>query len=1659
MPTTCTPQSIYGPYYQTRFCGASIMNFTVTAGWNEQTSELTVNLVEDCSIVNKRIQYGVDLEASIVTDADEFSEPPVGCPVYFRVGDIINADGEYERNYIKDSEGNIVVDENGKPKEGGFEFSGLIQSWNRKNDTNGNPAYTVKITDPRVILENSHIVISELSESVFVSPPDLNRGLLATPNIINAYAWLEALGRNCAMETIGGEQVIGSLTGGFGISGVNERGMRWNTLKGALAVLLCSSQAPVFSALGVSSDPYSPEGRLLYRGGGTKVSETTQKPLLPGCGVLGPTPLDDSGRYARYMVDLTEIPFAPEHYRITGPLISFTELITQVCKAAGCDYYVELLPVKGLTGINLVIKVRVVKRSLQPALGEISRYVDAQDFVVSKTFGHELAGQSNSSFIFGAPRQDYIQQTRGSVAADLNIIPHPGWDTLGIPQIVTYDNLYGAADQWWWYLDFRKINHSTLNTVFPANFGWVSETELRCILGTYDVWIDYEVLKIDESSETPLAVWLESLLITRISGPIFGSAVKKALSVATGGGGTKSDPLDNEARDAINMFEWLRTFAQEYYGKKFLVKVPNVCRAYNYEQPNVGGYQGAPYYSDDPASDGGWPQTSNVLGLTKPSAQLDLFAADDGKILPILKFYDTSVKLVTADLEEGSFTTAGNTIWAKCDVEEKWLVGNPYALWSLETAWAQLTVPGMVTAKTGNTADERDRALLSKIDPSLGKLGPASSGEVGGESKNELAKKQVGFISDPGSLPIQGGVPVKSNTRCYGPWGNIAIASTNNDLFNPQEPVAGNLHAENDDSLSPWGYGSATLMDEAGKSQVKLTTTEMQVVERGQVTVPGYPNKRIGSALNTSDTSSYDMFLTPDNYREFVFFKVDLVGAAGLASNAASISTVNVSISTQGVQTEYALTTFTPVYGRFTDANASRLKRIGQNYLAAGRARRAMAARRSFLSQSAKRAARRSEALFGGRNPHSSVLWFAGKMHVEDAAGAVAKITRSEVVANDGDAQSYYGASFDVTAMMSFDGLLRPISKYGGNAYQGGRLPGYTVGGSNCAKSRSTAPPPPHKSYSAKAITTWYLDPMANTAGSLQPIGPANYSAGVEIGHDVDEVARGTLESIGDLSTGNSGSIDMRHGEVRHTKDYRFLALKGPLVLQGWGYDMHGHPIPNNGADTDAIGVSTSYESCDDAFKEGFLQDPSGWPVAPVDLKYDRERGVWAADPGYRMYEVSSSTDIDPGSTVDCTVNNDGDVADDAKSSDVVEVYNNTCVPIPKNCNFLAYYDTVSCKYWPIAPSLMQVKDYSYCEWNSSYDSCNTTKCIGLGWGLEIEDYKQSETKIRSPFYVTTVDYLPPSIPPGSEGSSDGNGNPLSMSLSDSNPPSYPSQTSSSTANEDTLTNQIEVGRGLSVTREDCKVTLEGGIGIGCDDTVVEGCDGLTLNPIPFDREFIVFGANLNVKEMHIRTDQNPDNPFNHAHGKKGVIVSAVTGGGEGSISCDVTTDCSSSVGCPSSSMSTIEWGIGLEVQSPTTTTAAVHKKLSIEDGAGGTAQRFVNDITLGCGLKVVGGGGCGGSNDDTDATISITNDADYNAATDEVKVVCDITCGAQGLEVIKKIIVFSACGLYMGTKRIGGALNDNGDGSTSIKDVGCQKAVSSDESLSDRMNFNSTKP
>ena len=45
---SCTPQSVFGGYTQTLFLGMSVIDFSATAGWNEQASTTVKLVVDEC---------------------------------------------------------------------------------------------------------------------------------------------------------------------------------------------------------------------------------------------------------------------------------------------------------------------------------------------------------------------------------------------------------------------------------------------------------------------------------------------------------------------------------------------------------------------------------------------------------------------------------------------------------------------------------------------------------------------------------------------------------------------------------------------------------------------------------------------------------------------------------------------------------------------------------------------------------------------------------------------------------------------------------------------------------------------------------------------------------------------------------------------------------------------------------------------------------------------------------------------------------------------------------------------------------------------------------------------------------------------------------------------------------------------------------------------------------------------------------------------------------------------------------------------------------------------------------------------------------------------------------------------------------------------------
>lgn len=137
---------------------------------------------------------------------------------------------------------------------------------------------------------------------------------------------------------------------------------------------------------------------------------------------------------------------------------------------------------------------------------------------------------------------------------------------------------------------------------------------------------------------------------------------------------------------------------------------------------------------------------------------------------------------------------------------------------------------------------------------------------------------------------------------------------------------------------------------------------------------------------------------------------------------------------------------------------------------------------------------------------------------------------------------------------------------------------------------------------------------------------------------------------------------DLDYGSVGGNKillNQRFFALRGPMMLHGWGYDTDGYPVPNladqplefddkgrpkkflltssgtNDYENDGKFLPAPGESLGDIIGSGYVKEDGKWtrkptryfhlnwgersdlwPIGPVDLRWDRERKVWTGGGG-----------------------------------------------------------------------------------------------------------------------------------------------------------------------------------------------------------------------------------------------------------------------------------------------------------------------------------------------------------------------------------------------------------------------------------------------------------
>lgn len=1214
----CTPQNVYGPFEHTLFLGCSVISFTATAGYNNQVSELTVRLARDpCNpLSGSKKYYNHFLAQGSWTGPDPGffgSSLAIGGALYFRVNE--------------------------------FEFCGLLQSWTETNSPAGYPVYEVVIVDPRQILENAQIIIGGYAGGVGV-----------IPNVINVYGFMESFGVQNPQTTINGA-TFGTPAGGFGGSNTNANGMPWNSILGGLQVLL-GSVVP-FGGI------FNPYGRLMFRGPATSFING-----IDACGILH----NDSDSSASYFVDLSELPVDYTGLiRIAGTSVGLLDLISQMCSEAGCDYYIELLPVPtGTGGFYKVIKVRVISRVAVPIDGAIAGFIGSAVGVESNSKGYELRNETVSAVVVGGMQQTIYQAFQSTSPPNTPQDPYtPPDENRWVILPYWGQNPDGSVIETTYVDDLWVLNPSTASLNFqlvsPLNENYIkiNEVELRMALAGMDSWLSY---LYSFQTETWNALNNANPSNDKTEGIFKGEAlVVIAQNVARAAGRDFVGPNVKGYReidaalekDLQTIFQFVLTFAKDYYGRKFAIRLPYTAVTTDSETGNQ--------YTSEVPSDGGWTDEGEVLGLPNPSVGIDFFSLEDNRLgcfvaTPAWCGPNQDRRVDVSNMNVDDYGLYNDYVYIRASVDPKiyWVGNSPRVVVSLPQAVLCTQEQGSVQKASAGVA-----AAFGVVGDAAKDVAIDAMKGVGGALLNWGMENVPVFI-------YAAAIPLKSNVATYA---SDSWAVTGG---------YGAVKFIQDEELNPWNYGGTLNMIAAGYAKVAQELTLMQVAEMGTVSVAGYPTLPLGAEIGAYTGlagkglfSNRSASVGSSSVGGYSVLHTDVISGGWTGLYGPNISQINVDVSPQGVRTQYVMRTFTPKFGRFSKYNADRIRDGGAQRLRNQRLSRrfnslnAMSA--GLRDQGAiedRRAMVNSVNARASKTPHEVLVGEFFPWH-KDTPGDD-EFTRTIVATEDmKELGLHFEKNYDKKAFMSLDGLVRPVSLYGA-----GGLPQLTAKSTTCNKTTSPCAIPPISGAYNVEITNLYLNFLTNPDDDMH--------ADSCKGHDIDLVGRGTTPPANSLVMPIDGYED---GTSQFANDYRFFALRGPLFIHGWGYDTNGKPIPNS-ADTEASTLAGTFQHTNltDKFPDDWLRKPQMWPVGPVDLRWDRARGVWVAPPAYKFLRVTLQGSLSPNGSTQGLVTNAPTLWSSGGTSITnpkIDIHGDGLnSALASGTKATVYYDADDCKYY-----------------------------------------------------------------------------------------------------------------------------------------------------------------------------------------------------------------------------------------------------------------------------------------------------------------------------------------------------------------------------------------
>lgn len=406
----------FDSYLQQTFLGATILDFSISAGYGDTASQLSVSVIND--EYNKSDNTALGAGADVYhrgASGDKFNPPPIGSPVFFTFGKggLVEAEKifqwqssglPYMDNWMSGMGLSFYPpDESGKSH---FAFGGILQGWTQNKNINGF-TFNVNVVDPRQILSSVKLILNNYAE-----------GTYKTENIINVYGFLEHNPSQNLLNTLQSNYTEsgiltkyfvkegGEYTGKFTYMGSPESGLYDNYHKPGYHSSAYNGLPRNFPITGTGMSRRSPVGIPFYR-----IIDSISAQMR----LFGDLPQEyiDHGfetfirfRGYNYIIDFGSLPteYIPRLYYVDFEEVSMLDFMQEICEIVNHELFVSLLPIndhpkyqyikawnlhcKNSTDINIrnkivagIIRIDAIDRTPAQQYGKIAEYIRDLDKV------------------------------------------------------------------------------------------------------------------------------------------------------------------------------------------------------------------------------------------------------------------------------------------------------------------------------------------------------------------------------------------------------------------------------------------------------------------------------------------------------------------------------------------------------------------------------------------------------------------------------------------------------------------------------------------------------------------------------------------------------------------------------------------------------------------------------------------------------------------------------------------------------------------------------------------------------------------------------------------------------------------------------------------------------------------------------------------------------------------------------------------------------------------------------------------------------------------------------------------------------------------------------------------------------------------------------